>query len=134
VLALFIWTALASVALAAWSFFRGRLKTYPVRVIAQAGEIPVGGSRIFSYPTEVEPCLLLRPAQETYIAFSRTCTHAACPVFYTAAENRLDCPCHGGGFSAADGSVLYGPPPRPLPRVILERRGPNLVATGMVKS
>jgi nitrite reductase/ring-hydroxylating ferredoxin subunit len=131
VVALFLWTALASVVIAAWSYFRSRLKSYPVRVVGQAGEIPVGGSKIFTYPTDVEPCLLLRPAQETYLAFSRTCTHAACPVFYQPADNLLSCPCHQGVYSAADGSVVSGPPPRPLPRVVLERRGPNLVATGM---
>jgi Rieske Fe-S protein len=26
----------------------------------------------------------------------------------------MECPCHEGYFSAADGSVLSGPPPKPL--------------------
>lgn len=127
-------TGLAALAAGLIVFLRNRPKSYPARVVAQAGDIPVGGSKIFTYPTEVEPCILLRPAEETYTAFSRICTHASCPVHYRPEENRLDCPCHQGAFSAADGSVLFGPPPRPLPRVILERRGAALVAIGMVNS
>jgi Rieske Fe-S protein len=116
-------------------FLRARLSgSFPPRVIAQVGEIPMGGSKIFTYPTDVEPCILLRPAQDSYVAYSRLCTHASCPVFYSPVENRLDCPCHGGAFSAADGSVLQGPPPRPLPRILIEQRGSDLVATGIAKS
>jgi len=113
-------------------FLRARFSNhFPPRVVAQVGEIPVGGSKIFTYPTDVKPCILLRPEQDMYVAFSRLCTHASCPVFYRPEENRLDCPCHGGAFSAMDGSVLQGPPTRPLPRILLERRGPNIVATGV---
>jgi len=46
-------------------------------------------------------------------------------------EDRLACPCHEGYFSVRDGRVLQGPPQRPLPRVMLQRRGDALVAVGM---
>lgn len=122
-------------AAAAAIFFRAKFSgNFPPRVVAQAGEIPVGGSKIFTYPSDSEPCILLRPAEETYAAYSRLCTHASCPVFYQTQENRLDCPCHGGSFSAADGSVLAGPPPRPLPKITIERRGSDIVATGIAAS
>jgi arsenite oxidase small subunit len=127
-------TGIAALGAAIVVVYRGRTKSYPALIVAQAGEIPVGGSKIFTYPTDIEPCILLRSSGDTYVAFSRICTHASCPVHYQPAENRLDCPCHGGGFSAADGSVLFGPPPHPLPRIILERRGQEIVATGVVKS
>ena len=74
-----------------------------------------------------------RLIEEVYVAYSRLCTHASCPLFYRSTENRLDCPCHGGAFSIADGSVLLGPPPRPLPRILLEERGPDIVAAGIVR-
>jgi nitrite reductase/ring-hydroxylating ferredoxin subunit len=105
---------------------------YPTKVIAQTNEIPIGGSKIFTYPADDRPCFLLRPAAETYLAFSRLCTHHTCPVFYRAEENNFDCPCHGGIYSATNGAVLDGPPPKPLPQVILERRGNDIVATGFV--
>ena len=49
----------------------------------------------------------------TWKAFSAICTHAGCTVNYTSSE--LYCPCHRGYFSAVNGSVTGGPPPRPLP-------------------
>jgi arsenite oxidase small subunit len=111
----------------------GCSKTYPAIVIAHSGDISVGGSKIFSYPADTNPCLLLRPAENTYVAYSRICTHTSCPVFYQPEQNRIICPCHGGVFSVADGSVLAGPPPRPLPQIKLERRGNDLVAVGVLK-
>jgi Rieske Fe-S protein len=128
-------SGLGAVAAALAVFLRARLSgNFPPRVIAQLDEIPIGGSKIFTYPTDREPCVLLRTAQYRYVAFSRICTHASCPVFYTSGENRLNCPCHGGSFSTVDGSVLDGPPPRPLPRILIEQRGSDLVATGIAKS
>lgn len=123
--------ALAGVAV----YFRAKVTgNFPARTIAQANEIPVGGSKIFTYPTDSEPCVLLHPAADKYVAFSRLCTHASCPVFYNSGANQLDCPCHGGVFSAMDGSVLQGPPPRPLPKIMIEQRGSDIVATGVATS
>jgi Rieske Fe-S protein len=115
-------------------FARRRDRAYPVTTIAQAGEIPVGGSKVFPYPQDDRPCFLLRPAENTYIAFSRLCTHHGCPVFFKSEQNMFVCPCHGGVFSATDGAVLEGPPPKPLPQLILERRGNAIIATGFVKT
>jgi Rieske Fe-S protein len=73
----------------------------------------------------------VRTSADEYVAYSQKCTHLSCAVYYSAAHGRLECPCHNGAFSVRDGSVLQGPPPRPLPRVVLQRRGNKLVATGM---
>jgi Rieske Fe-S protein len=115
-------------------YWRERKSSHQGKVIAHAGEIPVGGSKIFTYPADDYPCFLLRPAEDTYLAFSRLCTHQACPVSYRPEEHIFECPCHGGMYSAASGAVLDGPPPKPLPQVILERRGNEIVATGFVPS
>jgi Rieske Fe-S protein len=123
----------AAVAGAVGTVTEGCSKTHPTIVVAHAGDISVGESKIFSYPSDVNPCLLLRPAENTYLAYSRICTHTSCPVFYRPEENRIICPCHGGVYSVADGSVLAGPPPRPLPKIKLERRGDDLVAVGVIK-
>ncbi|MFZ0519842.1 MAG: Rieske (2Fe-2S) protein [Candidatus Acidiferrales bacterium] len=129
------WLSFAGVAAVLGAFavyWRERKTSYPVKVVAHVGEIPVGGSTVFAYPEDDRPCFLLRPAEDTYLAFSRLCTHHTCPVFYRPEQNVFACPCHGGVFSATDGKVLDGPPPRPLPEVILERRGDEIVATGFV--
>ena len=106
----------------------------PAAVIAHADEISVGASKIFQYPTDVAPCILIRTAESAYVAYSRICTHNSCPLFYRPDESALECRCHGGLFSIADGSVLAGPPLRPLPRIQLEIRGSNIVAVGITST
>jgi len=99
--------------------------------IPGAFDLPVGGSTVFDYPEAGEPCLLIRRSRDEFIAFSQKCTHLSCAVTYSKDKDRIECPCHNGYFSPRDGRVLQGPPPRPLPRVALERRGGELVAVGM---
>lgn len=104
---------------------------YPSAVVGHAGEIPVGGVKIFEYPHPGEQCLLIRTAEESYVAYSQKCTHLSCAVLYSRENNRIECPCHQGYFSIADGSVLQGPPTRPLPHVVLRRDGNDLIAIRM---
>jgi Rieske Fe-S protein len=99
--------------------------------IPGAAGLPVGGSVVFEYPETGEPCLLIRRSQDEFVAFSQKCTHLSCAVTYSKDNDRIECPCHNGYFSPRDGRVLAGPPPRPLPRVLLERRDGALVAVGM---
>lgn len=102
--------------------------SYPVRAVAQLGEIPVGEVKLFAYPTEEDRCILVRTAEDKYVAYSQKCTHLSCAVYYSQTSNCLECPCHQGFFSVDDGSVLQGPPSRPLPSIVLETRGDQLVA------
>jgi len=111
-----------------------RSRPAPAQVIARAGEIPVGGTKIFQYPTDVAPCILVRTGDADYVAYSRICTHNSCPVFYRPDENGLECRCHNGLFSIIDGAVLAGPPPRPLPRILLEVRGNDILAVGVAST
>ena len=108
-------------------------RKYPEKVIAQAGEIPIGSTKIFQYPDLDKPCLLIRLGDDNYVAYSRLCTHVQCPVSYEPDDHEIVCPCHGGVFSVTDGSVLQGPPKDPLPRIVLARRGEEIVATGLIK-
>jgi Rieske Fe-S protein len=106
--------------------------TFPEMVVARLSELPAGGGvRMFSYPTPSDPCILVRTGEGEWAAFSQKCTHLSCAVFYAQRHDRLECPCHEGYFSARDGRVLQGPPQRPLPRIVLERRGDALVATAV---
>jgi nitrite reductase/ring-hydroxylating ferredoxin subunit len=111
-------------------FSRGGVPPGPA-AIGRAGDLPVGGARVFQYPGPNDPCLLIRTAADSYVAYSQKCTHLSCAVYFDAAKARIECPCHEGAFSAADGRVLQGPPPRPLPRIRVERRGGDLVATAV---
>ncbi len=117
-----------------WIFAKSvlyRTPVYPRTIVASIGEIPVGGVKVFSYPAANDPCLMVRTGEDSYVAYSQKCTHLSCAVYYEREANRIKCPCHQGYFSIADGSVLQGPPPRPLPRVVLERDNGQLVAIRM---
>jgi ubiquinol-cytochrome c reductase iron-sulfur subunit len=73
----------------------------------------------------VDPGLLQLPpdrlagAPQGYVAYSKLCTHAGCPVgLYRTAEHRLLCPCHQSTFDVLDGAIpTFGPAARPLPQL-----------------
>jgi Rieske Fe-S protein len=108
-----------------------RQPSFPRVSIAALDEIPVGGVKMFNYPTPDDPCILVRTAGGSFVAYSQKCTHLSCAVYFEKERNCLACPCHQGFFSIADGSVLQGPPQRPLPRVALQTEGGRLVAVRM---
>ena len=70
---------------------------------------------------------------EGFLAYSKICTHAGCPVgLYQAATRQLLCPCHQSAFDVLNGGEpVFGPAARPLPQLPLEI-GPDgeLHATG----
>ncbi len=61
-------------------------------------------------------------APEGYVAYSKVCTHAGCPVgLYRAAERKLICPCHQSTFDVLDGArPVFGPAARPLPQLPIQ--------------
>ncbi len=70
--------------------------------------------------------LVTRPGRETwapegYVAYSKVCTHAGCPVgLYEQQLKLLVCPCHQSMFNVVGGAwPVFGPAPRPLPQLPL---------------
>lgn len=61
-------------------------------------------------------------AASGYMAYSRLCTHAGCPVaLYRAAARQLVCPCHQSVFDVlSEGAVVSGPADHALPRLPIE--------------
>lgn len=102
----------------------------PARV-PNAENLAVGSALNFAYPTTKDSAILVRVSEEEYRAYGQKCTHLACPVYFERERGRLECPCHEGAFDVKTGNVLYGPPPRPLDRIKIERReGGEVWATG----
>lgn len=99
------------------------------KLIAHVEELPVGGHKLFRYPSEEHPCILVRLGEREFAAYSQSCTHLMCPVNYQHEKKQFYCPCHEGFFSAQDGRVLAGPPPRPLPRYPVEIRNHEIWVT-----
>ena len=56
---------------------------YPVKAVAKLAEIPVGGVKLFQYPGPEDQCILVRTAEDAYVAYSQKCTHLSCAVFYS---------------------------------------------------
>ncbi|HLO15893.1 MAG TPA: ubiquinol-cytochrome c reductase iron-sulfur subunit [Anaerolineales bacterium] len=50
---------------------------------------------------------------QNFVVMSNICTHLGCRVRWIADKQGFFCPCHNGVF-AKDGTVISGPPPRPL--------------------
>ncbi|HTQ11671.1 MAG TPA: Rieske (2Fe-2S) protein [Fimbriimonadaceae bacterium] len=123
--------ALGSTALAAWAAIPRNERRFERAEIASTRDVPVGGSLQFSYPRPGDLCILMQPTPGQFVAYSRRCTHLSCPVEYQADQHRLYCPCHNGAFALDDGQVLQGPPPRPLPRILLEVQEDRIFATGV---
>lgn len=61
----------------------------------------------------------LAGAPAGYVAYSKVCTHAGCPVgLYRASEQQLVCPCHQSTFDVLDGArPVGGPAARALPQL-----------------
>ncbi|MBI3651466.1 MAG: Rieske 2Fe-2S domain-containing protein [Acidobacteria bacterium] len=113
------------------NFFRKRRGELPVQRLAAVEQIPVGGSLVFHYPDEANPCVLVRRTETAFVAFGQECTHLACAVVPQPERNCFHCPCHEGYFDLSSGQPLAGPPRRPLPRIKLEFRQGEIYATGM---
>ena len=123
--------ATGSAVMAVWSKLpKGKIH-FEAAAIAKVADLQPGKALAFSYPRPSDLCLLVQKPDGEFVAYSRRCTHLSCPVDYQADKNRIFCPCHNGAFSVEDGRVLQGPPPHPLPQVLVEVRGNEIWATGV---
>ncbi|MDQ3938573.1 MAG: Rieske (2Fe-2S) protein [Chloroflexota bacterium] len=106
-------------------------------VAVTADTLPIGGvTTVFPEGVEhgsdaqtllirVERELLQLPAERSdwapdgFVAYSKLCTHAGCPVgLYLAERHELVCPCHQSVFDVLDGATpVAGPAARPLPQL-----------------
>lgn len=117
--------AAANVGLAAWTQLREINEGEPRAIVALA-DVPVGDTFLFHYPDVRDPAVLLRLSDTDVVAFSQKCTHLGCVVFFQRDEQRWHCPCHERNFDVS-GSVLSGPPTRPLGRILVEVRDDGFI-------
>jgi Rieske Fe-S protein len=103
----------------------------PEKQVAAEGDVPPGGVLEFRYPTDDDPCLLIRLGDGRLVAYGQQCSHLSCAVIPEPERGQLRCPCHHGYFEINGGRPIAGPPRRPLPRIKLEVRGGVIYATGV---
>jgi len=113
--------------------FRAQAKPAPLpqTKILDREDIGIGDSYVFTIPGTREPAILVRLAQDRYVAYSQKCTHLQCPVLWKKAEGKFLCPCHKGAFSVESGEVLYGPPERPLNAIELAVKDEGIFFLGV---
>ncbi len=114
--------------------WRRSQKALPITAIAPVDALAIGESQVFNYPTEDDPCILVRLGESSFVAYDRLCTHLLCPVLPKPDHGQLHCPCHEGYFDLTTGRPIAGPPQRPLARIALEIRNGTVFATGKILS
>jgi len=82
----------------------------PVRFAGTLGGSAIAGS-----------AWLVRRSAGGLVAFDPRCTHARCAYDWTD-QARFACLCHAG-FFGVDGTLISGPPPRPLDRFRVRETG-----------
>jgi len=69
--------------------------------------------------------ILVLRTEKGIVAFSRRCTDLGCLVSWNKEREQFVCPCHQGTFDKT-GLNIAGPPPRPLDRFNITKRGEQL--------
>ncbi|HEX7230783.1 MAG TPA: hypothetical protein VF452_10345, partial [Candidatus Binatia bacterium] len=81
---LMVITSCAFVVGQAWVVLLSRLRRArgeaPLQDIASVDELPVGGAKLFHYPSATDACLLVRVSEAQFVAYGQKCTHLSCPV------------------------------------------------------
>ncbi len=95
-------------------------------VAAKAGELALNSSKIFKFGDK--PGILINTLNGELLAFNAVCTHLNCTVQYDPQAKHIWCPCHNGHFDLK-GSVISGPPPRPLEEYKVNIRGDEIVVS-----
>lgn len=103
----------------------------PEQRIALEADVRLRGVVEFRYPTDHDPCLLIRLRDGRLVAYGQQCSHLSCAVIPEPEQGRLRCPCHQGFFEISEGRPIAGPPRRPLPRITLAVRDRVIYATGV---
>ncbi|MBP2239551.1 nitrite reductase/ring-hydroxylating ferredoxin subunit [Cytobacillus eiseniae] len=92
-------------------------KEYPKQKIIDESKLAVGDAFEFKFPGEHDDAIIIRLAEDRYVAYQNACTHLRCPVFWVKEQNQMVCPCHHGFFDVETGAPTAGPPRRPLPEI-----------------
>ncbi|MFM8552543.1 MAG: ubiquinol-cytochrome c reductase iron-sulfur subunit [Nitrospiraceae bacterium] len=97
-------------------------RPYQAVLIGAESKVPEGEA----IPMDIggHKIMVLRSDEEV-MAFSRRCTDLGCLVSWNKEHGEFICPCHQGRFDKT-GRNIAGPPPRPLDRFEVVKRGGQL--------
>ncbi|MDA8413069.1 MAG: ubiquinol-cytochrome c reductase iron-sulfur subunit [Desulfobacteraceae bacterium] len=84
------------------------------RVVIAEKDVPEGEAKFFEYAGA--SAVLVRKKGGELVALSAVCTHLGCIVQWEKEKQDFLCPCHAGRYTP-DGTVISGPPPKPLAKL-----------------
>lgn len=87
-------------------------------LVGATADFPPGQGKVV--PVNDQPVMIVNTEQGGLKAFSAVCTHLACITYWDDKRQVIQCPCHDGRFNPLNGTVIFGPPPRPLSPYDLE--------------
>jgi cytochrome b6-f complex iron-sulfur subunit len=93
-------------------------------LVLSKADIPPGESKEIVFNNT--PGVVINRPDKGFVAFSRVCTHLGCLVDYQKDKKILLCPCHAGIYDLS-GSVVTGPPPKPLQQFPLKVEGGSVI-------
>ena len=91
-------------------------------LIGPESTVPIGEALPMEFGKQK---LVVLRTDEGVSAFSRRCTDLGCLVSWSKERQEFVCPCHQGVFDKT-GRNIAGPPPRPLDRFDVIKRGEQL--------
>jgi len=97
-------------------------KNYSEVLVGNLSEIPKGSVK------QVEVMgtqMALMNSDAGIVAYSRKCTDLGCLISWNSTKEQFICPCHNGIYDK-NGKNISGPPPRPLDRYEVIKKGDNI--------
>ena len=94
------------------------------KITFQVSELAEGDAKFFELNGKA--AVLIKPKGGNVAVFSAVCTHLGCIVQWRKEQSHFLCPCHGGQFST-QGTVLGGPPPKPLEKIPFSVAGTTII-------
>lgn len=90
------------------------------KIVLAENDVAEGEAKFFEFAGSA--AVLVRKRGGGLVALSAVCTHLGCIVQWEKEKQGFLCPCHAGRFTA-DGTVISGPPPKPLVKLPLAVAG-----------
>ncbi len=84
------------------------------KVTISLKDVQEGDAKFFEFAGS--SAVVVHKRDGALVALSAVCTHLGCIVQWEKDKQDFLCPCHAGRYTA-DGIVISGPPPRPLPKL-----------------
>jgi cytochrome b6-f complex iron-sulfur subunit len=95
--------------------------------LPEAKKLALGSALMFRFGPRIS--MLIHHKDDSWVAMEAVCTHLGCTVQYESAKDRIYCACHGGTYNSHTGANIAGPPPKPLPQLVVKVTADAVVVT-----